>query len=174
MGTRTAASRPRCVITIGSWRSRARAMSLRASRTRSLTGRISGTRPLMADTRSVAYLDMILGPKRGDVQLRGLRFLVQRLRLLVDLEDGLILRRHGERDHPWDEPVRPHLVDLRLEVLDVLVDEVCETTLPLEVLVDGLALLAALGDLSRRTGEVAHAVHDLVQRPDPALDGQMA
>src|SRR5438093_6545274 len=59
-------------------------------------------------------------------RLRGLRFLVKRLRLLVDLEDGDVLRRHGERDHAGDEPVGPHLVDLRLEVLHVFVNEVRE------------------------------------------------
>src|SRR2546428_5123748 len=160
-------------------------MILRASRTRSLTGRISGTRPLIADTRSVAYLDMILaaypGTKRptlggrplvagGGPLLRAL-LLVQRF--LVDLQDGLVLRRDGEGDDPRNEPLGPHLVDLGLEVLHVLVDEVGEAALALQVLVHRLALLAALGDLPCRTGEVADAVDDLVERPDPALDGEM-
>src|SRR5205809_1887526 len=186
MGTRTAASRPRCVITIGSWRSRARAMILRASRTRSLTGRISGTRPLIADTRSVSYLDMILDPYPGTKRptLAGrplvasggplLRALLLVQRFLIDLQDCLVLRRDGERDHAGDQPFGPHLVDLGLEVLHVLVDEVSEAALALQVLVHRLALLAALGDLPGRTGEVADAVDDLVERPDPALDGEMA
>src|SRR5207249_9394498 len=67
----------------------------------------------------------------------------------------------------------PHLVDLGLEVLHVLVDEVREPALALQVLVYRLSLLAPLGDLPRRTGEIAHAVHDLVERPDPALDREV-
>src|SRR5207248_10110332 len=49
-----------------------------------------------------------------------------------------------------------------------------EPALELLELVDGLALLAALGDLPRRPGEVADPVDDLVERPDPALHGEMA
>src|SRR5438309_9190141 len=106
-----------------------------------------------------------------DSVLRGL-LLVERF--LVDLEDGLILRRDRERDHPRDEPFGPHLVDLVLEVLHVLVDEMREATLALEVLVHRLALLAAFRDLPRGTGEVADSVDDLVERPDPALDREVS
>src|SRR5439155_16907920 len=67
--------------------------------------------------------------------------------LLVDLQDRLVLRRDREGDHARNEPLGPHLVDLGLEVLHVLVGEVREPALPLEVLVDGLALLASFGDL---------------------------
>src|SRR5258708_18911870 len=102
--------------------------------------------------------------------LRGLLFVK---RSLVDLQDRLVLRRDRERDHARDEPLGPHLVDLVLEVLDVLVGEVREAALALQVLEDRLALLAALGDLPCRTGQVADAVHDLVERPDPAFDGEM-
>src|SRR5207249_5241583 len=105
---------------------------------------------------------------------RGGRLLVKRLALLVDLEDRLVLRRDGEWDHARDEPVGPHLVDLRLEVLHVLVDEVREPALALEIFVHRLALLAPLGDLPRGAGQVAYAVDDLVERPDPALDGEVA
>src|SRR2546423_4963932 len=103
--------------------------------------------------------------------LRGL-LLVQRL--LVDLQDRLVLRRDREGDHTRDQPFGPHLVDLGLEVLDVLVREVREPALALQVLEHRLALLAALGDLPRRTGQVADAVDDLIERPDPALDRKMA
>jgi len=58
-------------------------------------------------------------------------------------------------------------------VLDVLVGEVREAALALQVFDDRLALLAALGDLPRGTGEVADAVDDFIERPDPALDGEM-
>src|SRR5207244_7922685 len=105
--------------------------------------------------------------------LRRLGFLVQRLCLLVDLEDCQILRRDGEGDHARDEPFRPHLVDLGLEMRDILVDEMREAALALQVLVDRLALLATFSDLPRRAGEVADAVDDLVERPDAALDGEM-
>src|SRR5438132_9437854 len=104
--------------------------------------------------------------------LRGLLRLVQRL--LVDLQDGLVLLRDGERDHARDEPLGPHLVDGGLEVLHVLVGEVGEPALALQVLVHRLALLAALGDLPGGAGEVAHAVDDLVQRPDAGLDREVA
>src|SRR5437773_2987761 len=102
--------------------------------------------------------------------LRGL-LLVQRL--LVDLQDRLVLCRDREWDHAWDEPLGPHLVDLVLEVLHVLFGEVREAPLALQVFVDGLALLAALRDLARRTGEIADTVDDLVERPDPALDREV-
>src|SRR6266850_4694203 len=107
-------------------------------------------------------------------QLGGLRFLVKRPGLLVDLEDRQILRGNCERDHSRDEPLGPHLVDLRLEVLDVLVDEVREAALPLEVLVHRLALLTAFRDLTRRSGEVAYAVDDFVERPDAGLDREVS
>src|SRR5258708_21649452 len=107
-------------------------------------------------------------------RLRPLRGLLFVKRSLVDLEDRLVLRRDGERDHARDEPLGPHLVDGRLEVLDVLVEEVGEPALPLQVFVDRLALLAALGDLPGRAGEVADAVHDLVERPDAGLDREVA
>src|SRR2546430_1300455 len=103
--------------------------------------------------------------------LRGL-LLVQRF--LVDLEDGLVLRLDREGNHARDQPFGPHLVDLGLEVLHVLVGEVREPALALEVLEHRLALLAALGDLPGRTGQIADAVDDLVERPDPALDREMA
>src|SRR2546428_6098353 len=51
--------------------------------------------------------------------------------LLVDLQDGLVLRRDRERDHTGNEPLGPHLVDLVLEVLDVLFGEVREAPLAL-------------------------------------------
>src|SRR5256885_11085227 len=94
-------------------------------------------------------------------------------RLLVDLEDVRVLRRDGERDHAGDEPLGPHLVDLRLEVLDILIDEVREPALPAQVLDDRLALLATLRDLTRRTREVAHAIDHFVERPDAALDREV-
>src|SRR5213078_2820106 len=92
---------------------------------------------------------------------------------LIDLEDRLVLGRDGEGDHARDEPLGPHLVDLVLEVLHVLLGEVREASLSLQIFVDRLALLAALGDLPRRTGKVADAIDDLVERPDPALDGEV-
>ncbi len=38
--------------------------------------------------------------------------------------------RRGERNHPRDKPLLPHIVDPRPEVLDVLIDEVGEAALP--------------------------------------------
>src|SRR2546421_5280961 len=116
------------------------------------------------------------GPPNGgpfspaEALLRGL-LLVQGF--LVDLEDRLVLRRDREWDHPRDEPLGPHLVDLVLEVLHILVGEVREAPLALQVLIDRFALLPPLRNLAGRAGEVAHAVHDLVERPDPALDGEV-
>src|SRR5204862_5062498 len=77
-------------------------------------------------------------------------------------------------DHARNEPLGPHLVDLRLEVLDILVDEVREPALPAQVLDDRLALLATLRDLTRRPGEIAHAIDHFVERPDAALDRKVA
>src|SRR5438093_150552 len=142
------------------------------------SGAHATSRPAMARTATGREMDTrrrIWPPPPREVsclfRLGRLRLLVHRL--LVDLEDGEVLRRHRERDHAGDEPVGPHLVDLRLEVLDVFVDEVREAALSLQVLVDRLALLPTFGDLPRRAGEVADAVHDLVQRPDPGLDREV-
>src|SRR4026207_405634 len=44
-----------------------------------------------------------------------------------------------EGDHTWDLPLGPHLVDFRLEVVDVLFDEVGEAPLLEQVLAHGLA-----------------------------------
>src|SRR6185503_1715822 len=81
------------------------------------------------------------GPVDGDRAFRcsafatGLRGLLLVNGLLVYLEDRLVLRRDGERDHARDEPLGPHLVDLVLEVLHVLIREVREAALALQVLV---------------------------------------
>src|SRR5688572_12550417 len=48
-----------------------------------------------------------------------------------------------------------------------------EAPLTLQVVEDRLALLAALGDLAGRTGQVQAALEDLVERPDAALHGQV-
>jgi hypothetical protein len=61
-------------------------------------------------------------------------------------------------DHAGDDPLLPHLVDLGLEVVDVLVGEVREAALALEVLDDRLALLPALRDLPRRPGQIQLAL----------------
>src|SRR2546430_8684255 len=60
-----------------------------------------------------------------------------------------------KKNNARDEPFRPHLVDLVLEVLHVLVDVMREATLALQVLVHRLALLAALRRLPRCACEVA-------------------
>src|SRR5512132_3133443 len=110
--------------------------------------------------------EVIGAPPRGvPYPCRSGRLLLMQ-RLLVDLEDRLVLLRDGERDDAGDEPVGPHLVDLGLEVLDVLRCEVGEPALAAQVLDDRLALLAALRDLARRSGQIADAVDDLVERPD--------
>src|SRR6266571_2243175 len=87
----------------------------------------ASTRPAVARTTAAREMDTrrrIWPPPPREVsclcRLGRLRLLVHRL--LVDLQDGYVLRGYGERDHAGDEPIRPHLVDLRLEVLDVLVD----------------------------------------------------
>src|SRR5260221_11033857 len=113
------------------------------------------------------------GPHLVTVSWRTLRGLARVEGRLLHAEERLVLGRDGERDHARDEPLVPLLVDLGLEVLHVLVLEVGEASLTLEVLVHRLALLAPLGDLPGRAGEVADAVHHFVERPDAGLDGEV-
>src|SRR5262249_43044200 len=77
-----------------------------------------------------------------------------------------------ERDHAGDLPLGPHLVDLALEVLEVLLGEVGEPALLQEVLAHGLARPSLEEGLGLAI--VPHdAVLDLVEREDPGLDGQL-
>src|SRR2546428_7469175 len=74
-----------------------------------------------------------------------------------------------ERDHSGDLPLVPHLVDLGLKVLEILLDEVREAPLLEQVLAHGLARPALDDGLGLAV--VAHdAVLDLVEREDTGLD----
>ena len=77
-------------------------------------------------------------------------------------------------DDAWEPPFFPHLVDLGLVVVHVLVGEVGEPTLALEEIVNGLPLATASGDHAGRAVEADYAVFDLVLHPDSGLDSEHA
>src|SRR5437762_12320413 len=92
---------------------------------------------------------------------------------LLDLQRRLRRLQAAEGHDRRDLPLLPHLVDLLLEVLEVLLGEVGEPALLQEVLAHGLArppLDEGLG-----LAVVLHpAVLDLVEREDTGLDRQLA
>src|SRR5712692_809353 len=92
---------------------------------------------------------------------------------LLDFERRLGRVQTAERHDGRNLPLLPHLVDLLLEVLQVLLDEVGEAALLQEVLAHGLAR----PPLDDRLGlaVVLHlAVLDLVERENARLDRQLA
>src|SRR3989454_12094256 len=92
---------------------------------------------------------------------------------LLDLQGRLGCLQTAEGHDGRDLPLLPHLVDLLLEVLQILLDEMGEAPLLEQVLAHGLArppLDEGLG-----LAVVLHlAVLDLVEREDAGLDRQLA
>src|SRR6266850_5205950 len=78
-----------------------------------------------------------------------------------------------ERYHRRNLPLLPHLVDLRLEVVEILLDEVREPPLLQEILAHRLAG-APLDDRLGLAVVLHVPVFDFVEREDPGLDGQLA
>src|SRR5438105_11825672 len=72
------------------------------------------------------------------------------------------------------QPLIPHLIDLALEVIDVIIDEMCEPSLLQQVVADRQTFEAAAGNLLGLAIELQLAVFDLVQRPDAGVDCQLA
>src|SRR5262249_19083300 len=108
----------------------------------------------------------------GPALLRALRRSQKGIQLLRR-QRRLRLVQTPERHHGRNLPLVPHLVHLRLEVIEVLLDEVGEPPLLQEVLADWLARTT----LDERLGlaVVLHlAVFDLVEGEDARLDGQLA
>src|SRR5215470_1293836 len=79
-----------------------------------------------------------------------------------------------ERDHSRNQPFVPHLIDLRLEVVDVIVVEVSEPPLPEKVVAHRRSLQAAVGDVPGFADQLESAVFNLVQRPDTARHRELA
>src|SRR5262249_62259515 len=79
-----------------------------------------------------------------------------------------------DRDHSGYHPLVPRLVDLRLEVVDVVVGEVREAALLVEVLAHRPALEAAVGDVASAADQRDLAVLHLPERPDAGLDRGLA
>src|SRR2546425_6374184 len=86
----------------------------------------------------------------------------------------VLLQFLPEGNDARDQPLLPHIIDLRLEVVDVVVGEVREAPLSQQVVSHRLALGALLGNALAAAVEFQHAVFDLVQRPDPGLHRQLA
>src|SRR5881628_2191380 len=92
---------------------------------------------------------------------------------LLDLQRRLGCLQTAEGHDGRDLPLLPHLVDLLLEVLEVLLGEVREAALLQEVLAHGLALPPF--DEGLGLAVVPHlAVLDLVEGEDTRLDRQLA
>src|SRR3954464_11273328 len=79
-----------------------------------------------------------------------------------------------ERNDSWHYPLVPHLIDLALEIIDVVVGEVGEAALLEQVVANREPLHAAVGDVAGLADELHDAVLDLVQRPGSRQDGQFA
>src|SRR5271167_5087122 len=87
---------------------------------------------------------------------------------------GCVFGLLPERNDARDEPVVPHVVNLRLKELNVFVNEVREAALLEQVVLDGQPLVTAFGDFSSLAVELEHSVFDFVQRPDAGVHGQIA
>src|SRR5881409_3164565 len=107
-----------------------------------------------------------LPAKSGEEEQQAIPALLRRQRRLRRVEAT-------ERHHRRNLPLLPHLVDLRLEVIEVLLDEVGESPLLQEVLAHRLPG-ASLDDRLGLAVVLHMAVFDLVEREDPGLDGQLA
>src|SRR5579864_2459203 len=70
------------------------------------------------------------------------------------------------------QPLIPHFIDLALEVIDVIIDEMCEPSLLQQVVADRQTVEAAAGNMIGLAIELQLAVFDLVQRPDACVDCQ--
>src|SRR3979409_2527847 len=79
-----------------------------------------------------------------------------------------------ERDHAGDDPLVPHIVNLALEIIDVVVGEVWDAALLEQVVPNRESLHAAVGDVARLADELDDAVLHLVERPGAREDGQLA
>src|SRR3954468_325316 len=79
-----------------------------------------------------------------------------------------------ERNDSWHYPLVPHLVDLALEIIDVIVGEVGEATLLEQVVANGEALHAAVGDVAGLADELHDAVLHFVERPGSGEDRELA
>src|SRR5438067_429308 len=80
----------------------------------------------------------------------------------------------SERDHAGNQPLGPHLVDLALEVIEVVVGEVREPPLAQQVVADRRPLQAAFGDVAGLAQQADHALFHFVERPYAAGHRQLA
>src|SRR5579871_1619210 len=79
-----------------------------------------------------------------------------------------------ERQHAGHEPAGPHLVDLGLEVVDVVVGKVSKQPLLQQVVAYRQPLLPPLRDLLRLAVQREPVVQDLEQREDPGQHRELA
>src|SRR5438105_5484217 len=80
----------------------------------------------------------------------------------------------AKRNDARNQPLVPHLVNLALEVFDVFVDEVGESSLLEQIVSHRQALELSIGNFFSFAVELQNAVLNLIQRPDASVHGQFA
>src|SRR6185312_5535413 len=79
-----------------------------------------------------------------------------------------------ERKHPGNKPFGPGFIYFALEVVNIVLGEVCETPLLEQVVAHRLARNLARGNLLRPAGEAEHAVFYFIQWPHTGINREFA